>query len=226
LGMNMILVGMALVPISHMTDNTPSIAQAEPQVWQTELSLADTQPALLIESDGVVIEKVTSRYQEVVEAQARAHAEKLAQAEKQRIEAQKQIAAVSTVTVSSGPCNTIVSEEEKWHWINQAAGAYNIPAKLLGAVWQIETGKRFCTSVSSFAGAQGPLQFMPGTWRKYAKDGNGDGASNINDARDALFAAAHLLASNGADRGNYRRALFAYNHADWYVNKVLAMAQI
>lgn len=230
-GMNMILVGMALLPISHMTGNSPSVAHAEPKAWQTELSLADKQPELLIASDGVVIEKVASRHQEVIEAQ-RSEAQKKAQEERKRAEAQKLAAQAvevkpETVTVTvSSTCGSGVSDEEKWHWVNQAADTYNIPSKLLGAVWQVESGKRFCTSVTSYAGAQGPMQFMRGTWAKYGKDGNGDGVENINDARDALFAGAHLLAANGADRGDYRRALFAYNHADWYVNKVLSMAQL
>ena len=92
------------------------------------------------------------------------------------------------------------------------------------AVWQVESGKQFYTAVRSYAGAQGPMQFMPGTWRGYALDGNGDGVKNINDARDSLFGAAKLLAVNGAASGNIDGALLRYNHSLSYVAKVKRLA--
>jgi len=106
-------------------------------------------------------------------------------------------------------------------WAQQAAAAYGIDWKLLEAVWQIESGKSWYMTKSSYAGAQGPCQFMPGTWRGYAHDGNGDGIKNVNDARDCLYGSAKLLAANGAASGDHRRALFAYNHSQHYVNTVL-----
>jgi peptidoglycan DL-endopeptidase CwlO len=57
-------------------------------------------------------------------------------------------------------------------------------------------------------------------------DANGDGVADPYNPADAIFTAAHYLsASMGADK-NIRRAIFAYNHADWYVNKVLAYANL
>jgi cell wall-associated NlpC family hydrolase len=41
---------------------------------------------------------------------------------------------------------------------------------------------------------------------------------------DAIYAAAYYLCDNGAGRGDLHSAIFAYNHADWYVNEVLAQA--
>lgn len=117
-----------------------------------------------------------------------------------------------------------VSQAEKDEWVQKAASAYGIRPELLQAVWQIESGQTWYTYTRSYAGATGPLQFMPGTWRKYAADGNGDGRMDINDARDALFGAAKLLAANGANRGQEEKALFAYNHSSSYVKKVLSIA--
>ncbi|MBW3615841.1 MAG: lytic transglycosylase domain-containing protein, partial [Actinobacteria bacterium] len=69
----------------------------------------------------------------------------------------------------------------------------------------------------SEAGAQGPMQFMPATWKGY---GNG---GDINSNHDAILAAARLLKRNGAP-GDMRNALFNYNHDNRYVDAVLAYA--
>lgn len=124
---------------------------------------------------------------------------------------------VKTATVSA-------SEGEKRDWVQKAALQWGIDWKLLEAVWQVESGKQFYTAVRSYAGAQGPMQFMPGTWRAYAQDGNGDGIKNVLDARDSLFGAAKLLAVNGAASGNVDGALFRYNHSLAYVAQVKRIA--
>ncbi len=77
---------------------------------------------------------------------------------------------------------------------------------------------------SASSGAMGPMQFLPSTWETAGVDGNGDGVANIMDPRDAIPAAARYLRSGGAPRDWYR-ALFTYNHADWYVLKVLGVAE-
>ncbi|WP_155858804.1 lytic transglycosylase domain-containing protein, partial [Candidatus Blastococcus massiliensis] len=76
--------------------------------------------------------------------------------------------------------------------------------------------------------AVGPMQFIPTTWRSYAVDGDGDGASNPFDIDDAALASANYLCVAGGnlrtDAGQ-RRAVFAYNHSDEYVAQVLALAR-
>lgn len=109
-------------------------------------------------------------------------------------------------------------------WAQKAASAYGIDWKILEAVWQVESGKRWHTTIRSYAGAQGPCQFMPGTWRAYAQDGNGDGIKDSTYAPDCLFGAAKLLAANGAASGNVTNALLRYNYSMSYVNKVIGIA--
>lgn len=116
-----------------------------------------------------------------------------------------------------------VSLSVKRELAKRAAAAYGIDWRLVEAVWQIESGKRWKTTVRSSAGAQGPMQFMPGTWRSYATDGNGDGTADVTDAQDAVYAGAKYLAANGA-ASNVDGALLRYNHAQWYVTKVKNLA--
>jgi hypothetical protein len=61
------------------------------------------------------------------------------------------------------------------------------------------------------------------TWARYRADGNGDGRFDIYEPADAVLAAAGYLLATGAPH-DYDRALFAYNHADWYVRKVQRIA--
>src|SRR5438067_3485162 len=109
--------------------------------------------------------------------------------------------------------------------INQAAGRrYHIPWQILAAINAIETsyGKDLHTSS---AGAIGWMQFMPGTWRQYGIDYDGHNQPNPYDPHDAIFSAASYLAANGAPK-HMRKAIFAYNHATWYVDEVLWRAQM
>jgi murein DD-endopeptidase MepM/ murein hydrolase activator NlpD len=68
------------------------------------------------------------------------------------------------------------------------------------------------------------MQFMPDTWARWGMDADGDGIADPWNATDAIYSAArYLAAAGGAD--DLRRAVFAYNHADWYVDQVLSLAQ-
>jgi hypothetical protein len=107
----------------------------------------------------------------------------------------------------------------------KAAGAqYGVPWEILAAVHYVESGASGSTNRTSYAGAQGPMQFMPGTWRAYGVDANGDGVADAHNVSDAIYGAANLLAAGGAAEGNIDAALFNYNHAQWYVNKVKNIA--
>lgn len=94
---------------------------------------------------------------------------------------------------------------------------------ILAAIGKVETNHGENMGPSS-AGAMGPMQFMPSTWKTSGVDGNGDGVANVMDPRDAIPAAARYLKTGGAPKDWYA-ALFSYNHADWYVKKVLGVAE-
>src|SRR4051812_30813607 len=115
----------------------------------------------------------------------------------------------------------------------QAGARYGIDPWILAAIGKIETdhgrsaapGVR--SGVNSYGCCAGPMQFSiigsPSTWDAYGVDGNHDGHTSPYDPADAIPAAARYLKASGAP-GDYSRAIFAYNHADWYVADVLAQA--
>jgi transglycosylase-like protein with SLT domain len=97
---------------------------------------------------------------------------------------------------------------------------------VLAAIGEIESNNGQNMGPSS-AGALGPMQFLPSTWAQWGTDGFGDtGPPNIMNPFDAVPSAARMLCADGAAQGgqSLRQAIFAYNHADWYVNEVLALA--
>jgi hypothetical protein len=109
--------------------------------------------------------------------------------------------------------------------IYQAAGIqYGVRWEVLAAINEIETDYGRNLNVST-AGAVGWMQFLPSTWRAYGVDANGDKVKDPYNPVDAIFAAARYLRAAGADQ-DIRRAVFAYNHADWYVDSVLLRAQV
>ena len=109
--------------------------------------------------------------------------------------------------------------------IYQAAGMqYGVRWEILAAINEIETDYGRNLNISS-AGALGWMQFMPPTWAAYGVDANRDGVKDPFNPVDAIFAAARYLNAAGAET-DIRRAVFAYNHADWYVDSVLMRAQV
>jgi hypothetical protein len=109
--------------------------------------------------------------------------------------------------------------------IYQAAGIqYGVRWEVLAAINEIETDYGRNLNVSS-AGAVGWMQFLPSTWKMYGTDGNHDGKRDPYNPVDAIFAAARYLKAAGADK-DIRRAIFAYNHADWYVDSVMLRARL
>jgi soluble lytic murein transglycosylase-like protein len=94
---------------------------------------------------------------------------------------------------------------------------------ILAAVGQVESNHGRNMGPSS-AGALGPMQFLPSTWRDYGIDGNGDDVANIYDPRDAIPSAASYLEVGGAPNDWYK-ALYTYNHSAAYVRKVLGVAE-
>jgi transglycosylase-like protein with SLT domain len=74
-------------------------------------------------------------------------------------------------------------------------------------------------------GAEGPMQFEPATFAEYAVRADRSRKLSPFDPEDAIFAAARMLCSDGGGRARgLKGAIFAYNHARWYVRDVLALA--
>ncbi|HEU4944473.1 MAG TPA: lytic murein transglycosylase [Solirubrobacterales bacterium] len=108
---------------------------------------------------------------------------------------------------------------------NRAAATYGLGPQgpsILASINGIESA--FGTNMGpSSAGAIGWMQFMPATWAEYGVDANGDEVRDPYNPEDAIFAAARYLNAAGMPANTYD-AIFAYNHADWYVADVLANA--
>src|SRR2546421_3436158 len=103
-------------------------------------------------------------------------------------------------------------------------GDYRVAERRFGVPWPLLAAVNFVESAfnklrnNSATGAQGPMQFMPATWRAYGLGGD------IHDPHDAILAAANYLHANGAPR-NEARALFRYNPSPLYVDAVLRYAR-
>ena len=121
------------------------------------------------------------------------------------------------------PARELSYEELQALWA-RAGAAYGIPWQVLAAINKIETNLGRNMGPSS-AGAVGWMQFMPDTWLRWGTDGDGDGMADPWDPEDAVFAAARYLAAAGGG-SDISRAVFAYNHAQWYVDEVLALASL
>jgi Transglycosylase SLT domain len=102
-------------------------------------------------------------------------------------------------------------------YYRDAERRFGVRWQVLAAVNFIESKFGRVTSASS-AGAQGPMQFIPSTWKAYGMGGN------IRDPHDAIMGAANYLSASGAP-GDDARALYAYNPSDAYVRAVLAYAR-
>lgn len=131
----------------------------------------------------------------------------------------------------------------------KAGAAYNVSPQLIAALftsenmthilpekipaeWQVilkqypDPNKGWPTSS---ANAQGPFQFIPGTWTSLGVDGDGDGVKDVNNLTDAAFAAANYAKSDGAtvDKppDSWHDFIFSYNHAEWYVQMTMQYYQ-
>jgi hypothetical protein len=125
----------------------------------------------------------------------------------------------------SGPCGVVSAPTGLMPIYQQASDAYGLGPQgpgVLAAINGIESGFGANLGPSS-AGAIGWMQFLPSTWSIYGVDANGDGVADPNDPTDAIFAAARYLSAAGMP-ADTPGAIFAYNHADWYVGEVLSNA--
>jgi Transglycosylase SLT domain len=134
------------------------------------------------------------------------------------------------VTASQRPVATHIPAGAPANYLNlfKASAAKYCPGMswtVLAAIGQIESGDGANNGPSS-AGALGPMQFMPATWAQWGINGFGPpGSPDIMNPLDAVPSAARMLCAAGAGNpATLSQAIFAYNHANWYVAEVLALA--
>ena len=107
--------------------------------------------------------------------------------------------------------------DELLRYYHQADAEFGVPWYYLAAINLVETRMGRIRG-DSYAGAQGPMQFMPATWDLY---GDGD----INDTHDAILAAARYLRAVGAPK-KIEKAIWMYNHDNEYVDAVMKYAEV
>lgn len=133
----------------------------------------------------------------------------------------------------------------------EAGETYNVPWTLLAAHHRVETKFSTMSTLISPVGAEGHMQFMPCTfvgwdhptcnglgkgdipkeektnpkiiskYGGYGVDANDDGKADPFDLEDAIYSAANFLSKYGASKGNFKKAIFQYNHSEQYVKDVL-----
>ncbi|HEX6988469.1 MAG TPA: bifunctional lytic transglycosylase/C40 family peptidase [Bacillota bacterium] len=115
-------------------------------------------------------------------------------------------------------------------YMDAAATCPGLPWSVLAGIGTVETGNGQSTlpgvhSGANFAGAEGPMQFEPATFAHYAT--GPDKPLSPYDPADAIYTAAAFLCAKGARGGSasgIETAVFAYNHAQWYVSEVMSQA--
>jgi len=118
-------------------------------------------------------------------------------------------------------------------WLVRAAERYHLGPRgfsIVAAVHYVESdfGRSKLPGVApgtkNYMGAMGPGQFLEESWPPFGVDADGDGVKDPYSIPDSIFATANLLHASGAPQ-NWHDAIFAYNHAEWYVQKVLEAAE-
>ena len=115
-------------------------------------------------------------------------------------------------------------------YMDAAQTCPGLPWSVLAGIGTVESGNGQSDlpgvrSGANFAGAEGPMQFLSSTFDEYAT--GPDEPLSPYDPADAIYTAAAMLCANGARGGSasgIEQAVFAYNHADWYVSEVMSWA--
>jgi hypothetical protein len=117
-------------------------------------------------------------------------------------------------------------------WLVKAAAKYHLGPRgvwVVAAIHYVESDfartplPGVARGTQNFAGAEGPGQFLATSWEEYGQDGNEDGIKDVYSIPDSVFGTAYYMHKNGAPK-DWWDAIFAYNHAGWYVEEVLEKA--
>ena len=145
--------------------------------------------------------------------------------------------------VSAAAANSIPSDYLKW--FQRVGLQYSVSWTVLAGIGKVESddGRTNLPGVktgSNAFGAAGPMQIgirgaSGNQWggaavhkaslvvSGVATDEDGDGTASVYDVADSIAGAAKYLVAHGVQQ-NVPAAIFAYNHATWYVQEVLNWA--
>lgn len=212
LSTNLALLIFPLAITPALSSKSPLIEQV---VYKSEIKLATDKETVIASPKKISViqpgeSKVEKEAREKAEAEAKALA--LARAKTKR----------NVVARENRTYNDPSSFDEIYL---RAQNTYGIDARLLRAIHQVETGGSGSTGLTNRtgSGAQGPMQFLPSTFRRHGTDGNGDGIADINNVEDAIFSAAKYMVACGYP--NVQKALWGYNPSNPYYNKVMGIAK-
>jgi len=190
---------------------------------KTGIESNDVTPLLKLDTSNARVISSTKTKSEFVIGESRSNRElrlKAEDAARAKVAEQKRLEETKRETVSR---ELRAYSPEEFNSIYESAGAmFGINPKLLQAVHIVETGASGSTRKTSYAGATGPMQFLPSTWRRHGVDGDGDGHADITNVADAIYTAASYLKSCGYP--DTRKALWGYNPSTSYYNKVMNTA--
>jgi cell wall-associated NlpC family hydrolase len=117
-------------------------------------------------------------------------------------------------------------------YMDAAQTCPGLPWTVLAGIGTVESGNGQSKlpgvhAGANYAGAEGPMQFLPATFAEYAVDADPGKPLTPYDPADAVYTAAAMLCANGARGGSpsgIEQAVFAYNHAGWYAEDVMTRA--
>lgn len=204
---------LALLPIIQISGAEPELATTTRTALKLDTSSHNVvSEASLSKATIVVGESIVDRDARIVREKTEAEALALKQS-------REVIARETRVYKPAFPENIDLTSVYK-----AAAATYGIADwRYLKAIHYVETGCAVNQLRKSSAGASGPMQFLPSTWRSWGADGDGDGKADISNAYDAIYGASRYLAVSGGG-SDIRKALYSYNHSTSYVNKVTGVA--
>jgi peptidoglycan hydrolase CwlO-like protein len=184
-------------------------------VTAAEVAQRHDELTALLAQAAATLSRLSARAKSLAEAEAAA-------ARLRALAAQVERSAAERVATAHA---TAIPRDFRLLYVAAARTCKGLPWSVLAAIGQVETGHGGNTAVS-YAGAMGPMQFMPATFATYGVDGDRDGVADINNPADSIFSAANYLCANGGGRGPaaLERAIWHYNHAGWYVALVLKIA--
>jgi membrane-bound lytic murein transglycosylase B len=182
-------------------------------------------PTIPPASGGTTAEETTKGEEEVAEAGTEQEADEAAERAGEEAGIDKAAPTLQIPSLVASTCAAAAVPPVLIPIYQRASAQYGLGSQgpaILAGINAVETG--FGTNLGpSSAGAEGWMQFMPATWAAYGVDANGDGIADPNNPEDAIYAAARYLSAAGMPADTYG-AIYAYNHADWYVSEVLGDA--